>query len=159
MSDEVLREQLQKFLTWGKAHADWAAALKDFPKAKRSEKPKGAPYSAWELLEHVRIAQWDILNFCRDPKHASPDWPTGYWPKSPAPPSDAAWEQAAEAVQKDAAAMGELVMDARNDLYASIAHGKGQTILREALLLADHNSYHLGQFVLLRRMLGAWPEK
>jgi hypothetical protein len=159
MSDKVLREQLRKVLTWGEAHLDWPTALKDFPKAKRGKKPKGAPHSPWELLEHVRIAQWDILNFCRDPKHASPDWPAGYWPKTPAPPSDAAWEQTAEALQKNVEAMGEMVIDTRNDLFAPIAHGTGQTILRQALLLADHNSYHLGQFVLVRRMLGAWLEK
>jgi DinB superfamily len=159
MSDKVLREHLRKVLTWGEAHVDWPGALKGLPKAERGEKPKGAPHSAWELLEHVRIAQWDILNFCRDPKHASPEWPSGYWPKTAAPPSDAAWEQTVEALQKDVEAMGELVMDTRNDLFAPIAHGTGQTILRQALLLADHNSYHLGQFVLLRRMLGDWPEK
>ncbi len=159
MSDKALREHLRKVLTWSEAHLDWAAALRDFPKAKRGNKPKDAPHSPWELLEHTRIAQWDILNFCRDPKHASPDWPAGYWPKTPAPPSDAAWEQTADALQKDVEAMGEMVMDTRNDLFAPIAHGTGQTILRQALLLADHNSYHLGQFVLLRRMLGAWPEK
>ena len=159
MSDKVLREHLRKVLTWGEAHLDWPKALKGFPKAKRGKKPKGAPHSPWDLLEHVRIAQWDILNFCRDPKHASPDWPAGYWPKTPAPPSDAAWEQTVETLQKDVEAMGELVMDTRNDLFAPIAHGTGQTILRQALLLADHNSYHLGQFVLVRRMLGAWPKK
>lgn len=159
MSDKILREHLRKVLTWGEAHVDWPGALKGFPKAKRGEKPKGSPHSAWELVEHVHIAQRDILNFCRDPKHALPEWPSGYWPKTAAPPSDAAWEQTAEALQKDVEAMGELVMNTRNDLFAPIAHGTGQTILRQALLLADHNSYHLGQFVLLRRMLGDWPEK
>jgi len=159
MSDKVLRENLQKLLTWNEAHVDWVAALKGFPKVKRGEKPKGAPHSAWELLEHVRIAQWDILNFCRDPKHVSPEWPKGYWPKTTKPPNDAAWEQSVEALRKDVETMGDLVTNTKNDLFARIPHGTGQTILRQALLLADHNSYHLGQFVLLRRMLGDWPEK
>jgi hypothetical protein len=157
--DKALREQLRKVLSWGEAHTDWKTAIDGLPKAKRGARPPGAPYSAWELLEHLRIAQWDILNFCLDPKHASPEWPKGYWPKTPNPPSDAAWDRSFEAFQKDNEAMGNLVMDPRQDLLAPIAHGSGQTILRQVLLLADHNSYHLGQLVLLRRLLGDWPDK
>lgn len=159
MSDKILLNHLRKMLTWSEAHTDWKTALVGFPAAKRGVKPHGTPHSAWELLEHARITQWDILNFCRDPKHVSPEWPTGYWPKTAKPSNDAAWQRTAKALQKDMKSMGELVMDTKNDLFAQIAHGSGQTILREALLLADHNAYHLGQFVLVRRLLGAWPAK
>jgi len=157
--DRVLREQLRKVLSWGEAHTDWKQSIDGLSKSKRSVRPPGAPHSAWELLEHMRIAQWDILSFCLDPKHASPAWPSGYWPKTPNPPSDDAWKQSAEAFQKDNESMGKLVMDPKNDLLAPIAHGTGQTILRQVLLLADHNSYHLGQFVLVRRLLEDWKEK
>jgi hypothetical protein len=157
MSDKILRDHLKKILTWSEAHTDWKTALADFPASKRGVKPQGMPHSAWELLEHARITQWDILNFCVDPKHVSPEWPLGYWPKTVTPPNDKAWKQSAETLEKDMQAMETLVMDAKNDLFAPIAHGSGQTILREILLLADHSSYHLGQFVLVRRLLGAWP--
>lgn len=157
--DKVLREQLRKVLSWGEAHTDWKTAIDGVSKSKRGVRPPGSPHSAWELLEHLRIGQWDILNFCLDPKHASPEWPKGYWPKATEPPSDAAWEQSVEAFKKDNEAMGKLVMDPKQDLFAPIAHGSGQTILRQVLLLADHNSYHLGQFVLVRRLLADWPKE
>jgi len=156
MDEKALREQLKKTLNWGEAHADWKAALKDFPAKQRGAKPKGAPYSAWELLEHARIAQWDMLEFSRNPKHVSPDFPSGYWPKSPAPPSNAAWEKSVKAFFHDLAEMQGLIAEPNTDLLTPIPGGSGQTILREALLIADHNSYHLGQLVLLRRLLGAW---
>lgn len=156
MNDKALREHLQKVITSSEAHVDWKDAAKDMPATLRGEKPKGAPHSAWELLEHVRIAQWDILEFSRNAKHASPDFPDGYWPKSVAPPDEAAWDKSIRAFEKDLEAMAKLVADPNTDLFAPIPHGSGQTVLREALLLADHNAYHLGQFVLLRRMLGAW---
>ncbi|HXO04743.1 MAG TPA: DinB family protein [Candidatus Sulfotelmatobacter sp.] len=157
--EQALREQLRKLLSWGEAHTDFKTAIDGLPKAQRGERPPGSPHSAWELLEHLRIAQWDILNFCQDPKHVSPAWPSGYWPKTPNPPSDAAWQQSVEAFEKDNRAMGKLVMDSKQDLLAPIPHGSGQTILRQVLLLADHNSYHLGQFVLVRRLLGDWTGK
>ena len=157
--DKALREQLRKVLSWGEAHTDWKTVIDGVSKSKRGIRPPGSPHSAWELLEHLRIGQWDILSFCLDPKHASPEWPKGYWPKTTEPPSDAVWVQSVEAFKKDNEAMGNLVMDPKQDLFAPIPHGSGQTILRQVLLLADHNSYHLGQFVLVRRLLGDWPKE
>ena len=154
--DKEFREYLKKVLTWGEAHTDWKGALKGLDPAQRGLRPPGSPHSPWELLEHARIAQWDIVQFCIDAKHKSPDWPSGYWPKNPAPPNDAAWEKSVKDFAKDTQAMAKLVEDPSRDLYAKIPPGTGQTLLRQVLLLADHNAYHLGQFVLGRRMLGAW---
>lgn len=151
-----LREHLVKLLEGGEAHADLQHAFSDLPEAQRGVKPSGAPHSAWQLLEHLRIAQWDILEFSRNPKHVSPQFPEGYWPVSEAPPNAEAWNKSVSAVERDLAVMKKLVTNPNTDLFAPIAHGKGQTMLREALLLADHNAYHLGQVVLLRRLLGAW---
>lgn len=153
---QALRRQLASALGWGEAHMDWPAALKDFPAKLRGVRPKGTPYSAWELLEHVRIAQWDILEFSRNPKHVSPEFPKGYWPKSAAPPSPAAWSKSVNAFLRDRKEFQQFVTDPTTDLFARIPHGSGQTILREILLAADHNSHHLGQFILVRRLLGAW---
>jgi DinB superfamily len=158
MSEKILREHLQKVLNWGDAHADRKAALAGIPAKARGAKPKGAPYSVWELLEHTRLAQRDILEFCRNPKYVLPEWPSGYWPKTPAPPSPAAWEKSVGEFFRDLREMQDLVADPKTDLYAPIPWGDGQTILREALLLADHNAYHLGQIVLVRRLLGAWKK-
>jgi uncharacterized damage-inducible protein DinB len=158
MRSKALREQLAGLLGQSQAHANWREILSDIPEAQRGSKPAGAPYSAWQLLEHLRIAQWDILEFSRDARHVSPPWPSGYWPKTEAPPSATAWDASVKAFEKDLQEMKKLVSDPRTDLFARIQHGEGQTILREALLLADHNSYHLGQIVLLRKLLGAWPE-
>jgi uncharacterized damage-inducible protein DinB len=158
MSDQVLREQLRKVIAWGDAHLDWPEALKDFPAKLRGARPKGAAHSAWELLEHVRIAQWDILEFSRNPRHVSPDFPSGYWPASAVPPSTAAWEKSVKSFLSDRKEMQKLVTNQKTDLFVPIPGGSGQTVLREALLVADHNAYHLGQFVLLRRLLGAWPQ-
>jgi hypothetical protein len=158
MSEKILREHLQKVLNWGDAHADWKSALVGIPATARGAKPKGAPYSVWELLEHARLAQWDILEFCRNPKYVSPEWPSGYWPKTPAPPSAAAWEKSVREFFKGLEEMQAIVGDPKTDLYAPIPWGDGQTILREALLLADHNAYHLGQIVLMRRLVGAWKK-
>jgi hypothetical protein len=154
--DQVLREHLVSLLSGKGAHLDFDAAVADLPPALRGIRPAGLPHSPWELLEHLRIAQWDILEFSRNPKHVSPDWPSGYWPASPAPPDDSAWDKSIAAFQRDMQAMRQLVEDARTDLYARIAHGEDQTIMREALLVADHNAYHLGQLVLVRQLLGAW---
>jgi hypothetical protein len=158
MNDSVLREYLQKVLTWHGAHTDWKRGLAGLPGKHRGAKPAGVPYSLWELLEHARIAQWDILEFCRNPKHVSPDWPSGYWPRTPSPPSAASWDKSVKAFEKDLTAMAKFVGDPKTDLFKPISHGSGQTVIREVLLLADHNSYHMGQFVLLRRLLGAWPK-
>ena len=146
-----LREHIVNLLTKGEAHVDVRSELESFPAKLRAYKPKGAPYTPWQLLEHLRIAQWDILQFSIDPKHVSPKWPEGYWPETEAPPSDKAWEKSIRAFFADLDAMCDLVRDSKRDLFARIPHGSGQTLLREALLLADHNAYHLGQIVLLRK--------
>lgn len=154
--DKALRQHLMNLLEGKQAHVDFETALAGLPARLRGERPAGLPFSPWSLLEHMRIAQWDILEFSRGANHVSPKWPAGYWPKDDAPPSAAAWEKSVAAFRADLAAMQKLAADPATDLVARIPHGTGQTILREALLVADHNSYHLGQFVLLRRALGAW---
>jgi hypothetical protein len=156
MNEKALRHQLAQSLGWGDAHVDWPEALAGFPPRLRGVRPEGAPHSAWELLEHVRIAQWDILEFSRNPKHVSPDIPEGYWPKTAAPPNSAAWTKSVNAFFRDRKAFQKLVLDPKTDLLARIPHGSGQTVLREILLAADHNAHHLGQFILIRRLLGAW---
>lgn len=151
-----LRQQLVKLLTESEAHADFDAAVKDMPVSLRGTRPKGAAHSPWEFLEHLRIAQWDILEFARNPKHKSPDFPSGYWPASPEPPNETAWDKSVAKFRADRKALCDLVADESTDLFAKIPHGGGQTILRQALLAADHNSYHVGELILLRRILGAW---
>ncbi|MGA2601549.1 MAG: DinB family protein [Bryobacteraceae bacterium] len=148
-----LRQHLINLLDMKGAHIDFDAAVRDFPAAHRGAKPPGAPHTAWQLLEHLRLAQWDILEYTRDPKHVSPAWPSGYWPKTDTPPNDAAWSQSIKEFRLDLAEMKKLVEDPRRDLLASLPHGEGHTLLREALLLADHNSYHLGQLMYVRKML------
>ena len=156
--DEVLRQQLAKAIDWNEAHADFHAAVDDFPAALRGRVPDGFPYSAWQLLEHIRLALWDILEFSHDARHKSPKWPEGYWPKTAAPPSADAWDKSIKAIEQYVDAMRKLVTDPSRDLFAPLPHGTGQTLLREALLVADHNSYHVGQLVLVRRALGAWHD-
>ncbi|MFZ0313643.1 MAG: DinB family protein [Candidatus Korobacteraceae bacterium] len=154
--DKQLREQLAKVMDWNEAHADLTAAVSDLPAELRGVVPEGLPYSAWQLLEHMRLALWDILEFSRDAKHKSPEWPEGYWPKKPAPPNEAAWEASVRSIRENLEAMRELISDPKKDLFAPIPHGSGQTFLRQALLIADHNAYHIGQLVLVRKALGAW---
>lgn len=158
LEDSALREHLLYLLREGGAHLDFEKAIAGLPVELRVAKPSGLPFSAWSLLEHMRIAQWDILEFSRDAKHVSPAWPKGYWPATDAPPSPEAWDRSVAAFRADAKAMEQLVSNPKTDLISKIPHGEGQTILREALLVADHNAYHLGQLVMLRRLLGAWPE-
>ncbi len=155
-TDKNLRDHLLSLLKGGNAHVDFEGAIKDFPSDLCGKRPKGAEHSPWEVLEHMRIAQWDILEFARDPNHKSPEFPAGYWPSTQAPPNEKAWAQSVKAFRKDLQGMCDLVADESKDLGARIPHGDGQTILREALLAADHNAYHLGEFILLRRLLGAW---
>jgi hypothetical protein len=155
-NDTALREHVTYLLKGGGAHADFEAAVKGLPVELRGKRPKGSPHSAWELLEHMRIAQWDILEFARNAQHQSPKWPEGYWPEKAAPPNDRAWAKSVRAFREDLNAMMALVSDPATDLFAKIPHGQGQTILREALLAADHNAYHIGELVLTRRLLGAW---
>jgi hypothetical protein len=142
-------------LKGGQAHLDFDAAVKGFPVALRGKRPRGSPHSPWELLEHMRIAQWDILEFTRNAKHVSPEFPEGYWPGKAEPPNKLVWDKSVKTFRADLKSMMALVADKSRDLYSPIPHGDGQTLFREALLVADHNAYHLGQFVLLRKMLGA----
>jgi hypothetical protein len=158
VNDKALREQLVKLLDGGQAHVEWRDAVADMPENLRGAKPQGAPHTAWQLLEHMRIAQLDILEFSRDAKHVSPQFPEGYWPAAEAPPSAEEWEKSMKAFGRDLEEMKKLVSDPKTNLFGRIPHGKGQTILREALLAADHNAYHLGQLVLVRKMLAAWGE-
>jgi hypothetical protein len=156
--DLSLRKHLTALLKGGEAHIQFSDALADFPFDKRGAFADGLPHTGWQLLEHARIAQWDILEFCRNPKHISPEFPEGYWPKTPLPPSDAAWSKSVRAFQHNLQQMIALVSNPRADLYAVFAWGDGQNLLREALVLADHNAYHLGQLVDLRRALNIWPQ-
>lgn len=153
---QSLRKELDRLLSGKGAHADFDAAVAGLAPKLRGVRPEGAPHSAWELLEHLRIAQWDMLEFSLDPKHVSPEWPEGYWPKSAEPDSATAWEHSVKEFQRDLKAMRELVSDPKSDLFTPFPHGKGQTLLREALQMADHNAYHVGELIFLRRVLGAW---
>ena len=158
MSDQALREHVLYLLEDGRAHLNFEQAIADLPKDLRGVKVEGVSHTPWRLLEHLRICQWDILEFSRNPKHVSPDFPDDYWPEGDAPPDSESWDKSVQAFRADLQAMIDLVADPDTDLFAEIPHGDGQTILREALLVADHNAYHLGQLVFLRRCLGAWEE-
>jgi len=151
-----LREHLIELLRMGSAHLDFDHAIEGLPPELRGRKAPGLPHTVWQLLEHLRIAQEDILEFSRNPDYKAPKWPDDYWPQTEAPPSDEAWDQSVESFRRDLQAMKDLVIDPRTDLFATIPWGKGQTILREALLVADHNAYHVGQIVMVRQGLGAW---
>jgi len=154
MDDQTsLRQHVINLLTKGEAHVDVSSGLEDFPRKLRGGKPEGSPHTPWQLLEHMRIGQWDILQFSVDAKHASPKWPEEYWPKTEAPPTDKAWDKSVSQFLTDLEEMCKLVGDPKHDLFARIPHGTGQTLLREALVLADHNAYHLGQIILLRRTM------
>jgi DinB superfamily len=157
--DSSLRQQLLELLKGGSAHARLEEVIIGIPAKFHGQKPPGLPHSPWMLLEHMRIAQRDILEFSRNRKHVSPEWPKGYWPRREAPPSLASWNTSIRKFRKDLKSMQDIVANPKTDLYASIPWGDGQTILREALLLADHNAYHIAQLVDVRRLLGAWPEK
>jgi hypothetical protein len=154
--NKILRQHVTNLLKLKGAHASAEDILDNWPSEKRGLKPQNLPYSGWQLLEHLRIAQWDILEFSRDPNHVSPNYPEDYWPKDAEPPSDNAWDESLQRFQDDNEQMQKLVNDPDTDLFAKIPHGDGQTILREALLVADHNAYHLGELVVLRRLLNIW---
>lgn len=155
-SDKSLRENLIYLLEGGGAHAKFDDVIKGLSPELRGTKPDKLPHSPWMLVEHLRLAQWDILEFSRNRKHVSPAWPEGYWPKTEAPASDADWNQSVNQFRRDLIAMQQLVANPETNLFARIPWGDGQTVLREALLLADHNSHHLGQLIDVRRLLGAW---
>ncbi len=157
--DHLLRKQLIDLLKGGNAHAKFDDIIAGLPPKLRGQKPPRLPHSPWMLLDHLRIAQWDILEFSRNKKHVSPDWPKGYWPRTAAPPSTAAWNASVKNFRKDLKALQDLVANPKTDLHARIPWGDGQTVLRQALLAADHTAYHLAQLVDARRALGAWSEK
>ena len=156
--ERALRDHLLYLLGGGGAHVDFEAAVSRFPQELTGVIPPRGPHSAWQLLEHMRIAQWDILEFSRNPKHVSPEWPAGYWPASSAPADGSAWDKSVQTFRGDLKAIKALVADPSVDLFSPLPHGDGQTVLREALLVADHNAYHLGQLVMVRRLLGAWKD-
>ena len=150
----ALRDHVRSLLSESHAHMDFADAIAGWPAELRGAKPAGQPFTPWRLLEHIRISQWDIVEFTKSAKHVSPEWPAGYWPAGDAPPAPDAWDASVAQIRRDLRAMGRIVADPKTDLFARIPHGTGQTVLREALVLADHNAYHLGQLVLLKRLLG-----
>jgi hypothetical protein len=154
--DKELVKTLEQFLTEGHAHATFDDAVKQLPAKLRGVVPEGMPYSIWQLVEHIRITQWDILEFSRNAKHQSPSWPDEYWPKETAPDSDAAWKKCLAQIKSDLKEFIGLLKAPKTDLYAPFPHGDGQHLLREALLIADHTSYHTGEIIVLRRLLGAW---
>jgi len=156
--DRALREQLVKFLSGGEAHAEFKDVLDDFPAKARGAVPKGAEHSAWQELEHIRLALHDLLDFSTNPSYVAMKWPDDYWPKEAAPRGDAEWDASVRAVKKDMAEFEKLVGDPASNLYATFPWGDGQTLVREVLIAGQHTSYHLGQIVLLRRLLGAWKE-
>lgn len=153
---QSLREQLLELLAGGGAHAKFDDVIKAIPPDVRGAKPANLPHSPWMLLEHLRIAQRDILEFSRNPKYKSMKWPEDYWPKTEAPPNEKAWDESVKKFRADLKAIEALIEDPKTDLFAPIKWGDGQTILREALLVADHNAYHLAQMVDIRRLLRAW---
>ena len=154
--DKAVRDQLRRLLDWEDAHVGFDTAVANIPVKLRGTKPKGLPYSAWQLIEHLRIAQTDILEFCRNPRYKELKWPDDYWPSKAAPPSSSAWDKSIRQFRRDRKALQHLATDAAIDLGARIPHGSGQTYLRELVLAADHAAYHIGELVLLRRMLGIW---
>jgi hypothetical protein len=155
-SDTGLRQQLARLLDWEDAHVGFDTAIADIPADRRATPPAGLPYSPWQLLEHLRRTQRDILEFCRNPRYRELEWPTDYWPSSPGPASPAEWDESVEQFRRDRKALQELAADPDVDLNARIPHGQGQTYLRELVLAADHAAYHLGELIVVRRLLGIW---
>lgn len=154
--DKILREQLVQSLRGGQAHANIIDAVKDFPPEQYGTKPHGFPHSAWQLLEHIRISLNDLLVFSTDSKYVAPKWPDDYWPSEDAPPEPSNWDESFNAICADLEAFQSLIQNSRSNLYARIPWGDGQILLREILLAIDHTSYHVGQLVMLRRLLGNW---
>ena len=157
MADSSIREHLAKLLSWEDAHTSFEAAVGDLPAELRGTKPSHLPYSPWQLVEHLRITQADILDFCCNPKYRELTWPDDYWPSSQSPPDSAAWDKSVRDFLRDRAGLQDLSRDPKINLEARIPHGEGQTYLREILLVADHTAYHIGELVVVRRLLGAWP--
>lgn len=156
-SDPVIRDVLARSLGWTEAHVSFDDAIRDLPEHLRGTRPAGLPHSPWELLEHIRIVQRDILDFSLAGRYDEMEWPADYWPKSPQPPDSTAWERSIAAVREDRDKLQALARDAQVDLTAVTPHGADQTYLREILLVVDHTAYHAGQLVIVRKLLGAWP--
>lgn len=154
--DASLREHVAKLLEWEDAHVSFEASVEGLDPRLRGAVPEGHPHSPWQMLEHLRRTQRDILDFCRSPKYVQPKWPDEYWPRSPAPASDAEWEGSVSGFLRDRQALCDLARDPAIDLFALVPNGGGQTYLRELLLVADHNAHHVGQMILIRRALGTW---
>ena len=154
---DALRAQLAAILDWQDAHATFDAAVADVPPEMRGRQAAGLPYSPWQLVGHLRITQWDILDFCRNPDYREIHWPDDYWPPSAEPPAPDAWDESIRGYRADRESLKTLATDPDVDLFARIPHGSGQTYLRELLLVADHTAYHVGQIVAVRRLLGIWP--
>lgn len=158
-NEKALRTVLSKLLDWEDAHVGFDTVVAGIPPRLRGKRPAGAPHSPWELLEHLRLAQLDILDFCVNPKYKEHRWPDDYWPSSRGPSSDAAWKRSVAQFKRDRRKLQRLAADERLDLTAAIPHGSGQTYLRELVLVADHTAYHVGQLLLVRQLLGIWKPK
>jgi uncharacterized damage-inducible protein DinB len=159
MRADALRRQLARALAWREAHVGFDAAVADLPAELRGRRPQGYPHSCWEIVEHVRLAQRDLLEFCRNPEYAAPRWPEEYWPARPEPPTAESWEASVAQFRADREELEAFVTSSGVDLGARIPHGTGQTYLRSVLLVLDHTAYHVGQLVAVRRLLGAWPSR
>lgn len=158
-SDQALRDHVLYLLQMKGAHLNFDEAVADFPEQFINAFPPNVPYTPWHLVEHLRICQWDILEYTINPKHVSPEWPKGVWPARDAKADLAMWNHSIETFRRELQAMQDLVADPNTDLFTPIPHGyDGHTVLREALLLADHNAYHVGELAILRQIMGAWPE-
>lgn len=157
MAHDPLRTHLSRLLDWQESHVSFDSAIKNLSPDLRGIQPEGLPYSPWQLLEHLRFSQADILEFCREAAYVEKSWPADYWPDSQEPPSADAWDQSIAGFRRDRDELKRLASDPEIDLFATIPHGSGQTYLRELLLIADHNAYHVGELVAVRRLLGAWP--
>ncbi len=157
--DQVVREQLLALLRGGQASLPFERAVRDFPPEQINTHPPNVPYSAWHLLEHMRIAQWDILEFIRNPDHVSPEWPEGYWPPPGAEADEARWQETIRQFRADLEALQAIVVDPHTDLYSAMPQGEKYSVLREILVIADHNAHHLGEFAILRQVVGTWPEE
>lgn len=160
--DRSLRELLVRQLDGGQAYVTFAEAIRDLPVEIRGVTPEGAAHSAWQVLEHLRISQWDIVDFSRNSEHRSPQWPAGYWPENAEPPNAAAWDASMREFERELAAMKRMITDPKTDLFAKIDHPEARahhTLAREAMVLSEHNGYHTAELVMLRRLLGAWPKR
>jgi hypothetical protein len=155
-ADEKLREQLLELLRGGHAHMSFDQVVRDFPLDRINTRPPNTPYTPWRLLEHMRIAQWDIVEFIRDPDYESPEWPEGYWPDDEREANEEQWQDTLEAFRSDRRALEKMVTDPQVDLQADLAHAEGYNVLREVLVVADHSAYHIGELAMMRQVMDIW---